>query len=210
MPACRKVSMTEVDLTQIKEQVAEVRIAKKDVFEALNQAYLDRVALRLELGIPPLGICGHGRAGKDLAAAWIGSNYNLLYTGSISKIISPLVAYSTGRSVEEAFNDRHNDRMYWFEYCNEVRRQDPTLLVKFTLSANDMAVGVRGDIELEACRSSGILDASIWIDNDRVDIDPTLEYAIDDCDIAIRNCGSKVSFFKRLRSLAGMLNLPAR
>ena len=202
--------VTTPDLLQIQEQVAEVRVARKSFINDLMHEYAISCDIRDREGIPALGFCGHGRAGKDLASAWLSANYNLRYSGSISKIIAPLVAYSTNRTVDEAFTDRHNDRMYWFEYCNELRRQDPTFLVKLTLGLNDMVAGIRGDIELEACRAEGVIDCAIWVENDRVPIDPTLEYGADDCDIVIRNCGPKLTYFRRLRSLAGMLDLPVR
>jgi hypothetical protein len=192
---------------------ADVRKAQKacgDYVAELLKSYRAAKRKRWDKGVPVIAFCGHGRAGKDLGAEWLGLNFDVHYGGSLSEIVCPLVAAALDRDVPTTFAERHQDRDYWYRFCNELRRDDPTLLAKMLLSKADIVVGVRGAAELEACRATGVIDVSLWIDNPRVIIDPTVEYTEDDCDLTVKNGHTKLAYFSKLRNLAELLKLPKK
>lgn len=193
---------------RVLDDVARAEARFKGFIKEQLVSYEEAQYVRDSKGIPVLAFCGHGRSGKDLAAEWLGANYRIRYTGSISKAICPLVAFVKGQSEEKTFNERHDDRMYWFEFCNELRRDDPTLLVKLTLVDNDVVAGIRSAIELDKCADNGVIDLSIWVDNPRVSDDPTVEFTEGDCDITIMNDSTKTAYFQRLRRFATAATLP--
>jgi len=173
----------------------------------LEARYSDRCSSRNAINLPVIAFCGHGRAGKDTAAAWFGASTAIEYCGSVSSAVCPLVANALEQPTDVAFAERHEDRQYWFEFCNELRRCDPTLLVRMTLGLGDVVAGIRGDIEFQACVQKGLVDLTVWVENPSVDIDPTLEYTRADCDIVIDNCTTKVQFYRKLQKLAEILRL---
>ena len=197
--------MSDLDLKEIREKVAKIKAEKSELLEDMISSYKVEAYRRERERIPVIAFCGPGRSGKDLACKWLSEACGTLYTGSISYAVSPLIAESLGVSREEAFADRHSDRLYWFEWCNALRSEDPTLLVKLTLIENDVVSGIRGDVELHACKEAGVIDLAVWVDNPRVDHDPTLEYSADDCDLVIRNAGGKLEYFNRLKKLSNYL-----
>jgi len=199
--------MTSVDLAQVEQDVLHALAA--------NQGYVDRCLAEFETArrrrnYPAVAFCGMGRCGKDTAGIYLASGCSVRFKGSISSVIAPLVATSLNLSVDEAFSKRHDNRMYWFEFCNELRQHDLTLLVKMTLAKSDIVGGIRAASELFECSRTGVIDLSVWVENDRVDTDPTVEYTADDCDIVVRNCGTLSEYYGKLRRLAGTLNLPIR
>ena len=197
--------MASNDLSQLRSEVAKLKEEKAPLIEEMLARYELNRELIVAAGFPVIAFCGHGRSGKDLAAKWLSSTYGVRYVGSVSYAVSPLIAVSLGVSREEAFENPHDDRMYWFEWCNALRRDDPSLLVKLTLAENDMVAGIRGDVELHACKSQGVVDLVIWVDNPRVEIDPTVEFSADDCDLVIRNTGGRLAYFSRLKLLCDYL-----
>lgn len=197
------------NIETISQLVASNESAFRDLIDQKLQIYEQQQLRTREHKIPVLAFCGYGRAGKDLAAAWLSQNYPAVrYVGSISHAVAPLVAIACGTTTEEAFATRHNNREFWFRFCNCLRRSDPTLLGKLTLAENDVLAGIRSDTELEALRSSGVVDLTIWVENPRVKFDTTVEYTYADCDISIVNDGTKHTYFTKLRSLARMLGIP--
>lgn len=191
----------------VEKDVDKALKHEKDYISVLLQDSLKRRSRRIA---PTLAFCGHGRAGKDLGAEWLGHNYHIDYGGSLSEIVCPLIACALNKPPAECFNTRHNDRDYWYRFCNILRKDDPTLLCKMLLAKADIIVGIRGAIELEACAAEGLVDLSIWVENPRVEKDPTLEYTAHDCDIVVPNAGSKLAYFSKLRRLAESLNLTLR
>jgi len=197
--------MVSSDLRALRLEVASLKEDKAPLIEEMLARYESNRVRIAEAGFPIIAFCGHGRSGKDLAAKWLSGTYGVRYVGSVSHAVSPLIAESLGMSREEAFESRHDDRMYWFEWCNALRRDDPALLVKLTLAENDMVAGIRGDVELHACKAQGVIDLAIWVDNPRVEKDPTVEFSVDDCDLVIRNSGGRLSYFNRLKLLCDYL-----
>lgn len=199
--------MTVTPDQRLPDMVDKAREKFRDVITKRLQQYAERRKTRK---LKVAAFLGPGRAGKDEAANWLRTNFDVAYSGSVSEFVCPLIAYSLGKSESAVYKSRHQDRMFWFEYCNELRRYDPAFLVKMCLANGDIIAGIRAAAELEACVSEGVIDVTFWVDNPRVDPDPTLEYCIDDCDYVIRNATHKLDYYRRLRKLAGMLGFTPR
>jgi len=174
------------DISRIPEHV--------EYHEALGHFSSIRVPKKTK---PVLAFCGPSRCGKDTACQYLSDRYGYTFFGSNSRTVCPYIAASNGVSVEDAYNNRHQHREYWFEYCNYLRRNDPTLIVRMNLQNSDCISGIRGKPELEACLRLGIIDAAIWIDRD-VERDPTLEYGVESCTEILPNRSTELSFYEVL------------
>lgn len=191
-------------IPQLAEEAMEAY--KQEILQAAAQCEIRRQ----QRGFPVLALVGPSRAGKDFGAEFLQGNYDVEYSGSMSKIISPLVAKALGKSVEEVYATRHTDKQFWFEFCNALRAKSPELLVRWSLARGDIVVGVRASAELEAAVAERLVDLTVFIDNPRVPEDPTLEYDASDCDLVLPNHAGKLEYLRRLRKLAGLLGIPKR
>ena len=126
-------------------------------------------------------IVGHGRSGKDTVAALLAEKFGYRLGGSMSYAVIPLITYSlTGRTdaymQEYCYKHRHNNRKYWYDYCNLLRQIDPLLLVKLTLSTTDFIIGIRDKDEfinsLDYFKPHNVL----WIERKGTPVDPTMDY----------------------------------
>jgi hypothetical protein len=135
---------------------------------------------------PTIAILGRGRAGKDTAGEWFGSYTDLVYTGSTSMPLCMLIATKKNIPLDVCWKSRHAEREYWYNFANELRANDPTLLARISLELGDMVIGLRDDFELQACKDAGLFDLVIWIERD-VPVDPTLKFDSSACDIIIEN-----------------------
>lgn len=199
--------MTELSQRDVLADVAKAKLECKDYIDQLI-AESDRK--RSQRKVPVLALCGPGRCGKDLGADWLGHNFCVDYGGSLSEIVAPLIGHVLGKSTEQAFAERHADRIYWFRFCNNLRLHDPRFLVRLLLAKADIIVGIRGAIELEACGRDGLIDLAVWINKPDIKADPTIEYESVDCDITIDNTSGKLAYFNKLNKLANTLGLPPR
>lgn len=174
--------------------------ANKSYIDSLNNAFRDRQRLRKDATTPVVAFCGWGRAGKDTAAQWWCKTAGLLYSGSASKIVNPLVAHMAGDDPEHCFSVRHENKDFWIEACHALRRLDLTLLIRMALGAGDVLVGVRCGKELHEARRLGMFDYSIWISR-MVPRDKTVEYGEKDCDTTVNNDGSVSALYERIERL---------
>jgi hypothetical protein len=184
---------------RIPELAEEAKEVFADHIQARHELYIQRREKRLSY-VP--AFLGHGRAGKDTVAEYLRDNYVVDYSGSVSEFVNPLVAHSLGLDEETSFTHRHKNRAFWKEYCNELRRTDPSFLVRMCLAEGDMIVGIRGINELTASVEEGVIDHTWWVENPRVPNDPTLEYDADACDFVIRNAGTLEELYERLDKIA--------
>lgn len=165
--------------------------------------------------MPVLAFCGYGRSGKDTAAEWFRDHTNLVFMGGCSWTAREYMAKRLGAdegrviTVDEAYARRHEDRMKWYTYMNEYRKDDPARLIQDCLDHSDIVCGVRDRAELLAAKEAGLLDLIIWIDRD-VPVDPTVTYTVDDCDMVIRNFGTLEVYYQRLERLARSLGLQVK
>lgn len=157
--------------------------------------------------LPKIAILGYGRAGKDEAGAWLGRNTPLIYTGSTSQVLCPLIAIELGISEEEAWNTRHANREYWFEFGNNYRKGDPAKIARKCLLASDMVIGLRDKEELQACKDARLFDLIIWIHRLGTPVDPTVTFSRNDCDLIIDNVGTLKEYHQKLHKLAKFAGL---
>lgn len=136
--------------------------------------------------VPIIAFCGHGRAGKDTCCEILRDNFHYPFDGSISKAVTHIVSEVTGYDPQEVYEQRHTQRMWWYDFCNELRASDPTLLVRLTLQRSACISGIRDKHELIACRDQGVIDYAIWVDRD-VEPDPTLTYGPEECHFFVTN-----------------------
>ena len=205
--------MNSQDLEKVMEEAVRALKLCSNYTKQLASRYADAAGDRYEEGIPVIALCGPGRCGKDTAGLYISSRYNVNFGASTSFILAHYVAAIQDRTVEDVMATRHDEgqREYLYEFGNALRRYDPSFLIRSALVENDIVAGVRAAPELYSAKADGLIDLTIWIDNPRVEHDPTLEYRSDDCDLVIRNATSLSDFYGRLDVLCDrLLKLPRR
>lgn len=182
------------DLTAIPGLVRASLEANQDRFDTLQKLYTQRSAYRTQNYLPVVIWAGYGRAGKDTAAQICAKHFGLAYSGSLSRIALPFIAYSLGLPEKEAWQQRHANREFWFHWLNEFRRVDPTLLVKLSLGVADVVAGIRSGEELAAVRRAGMADLVVWVDRSHTPVDPTVTYSPKDCHVVLGNEASLADF----------------
>ena len=195
----------DYSLHNVRERAEEAKLKHQDYIAGLMQKYAERTLWRKSKNVPVIGFCGHGRAGKDTAAEFLCGHTLAVYPGSASSMVLPVVATALGVSPEQAWNERHQHRQFWIEFCHAFRGRDYSLLIRMCLGAGDVAVGVRGRLELEHAVAEGVLGTTLWIDNNRVQPDPTVEYGPEDCDFVVPNHGSRMELYARMRKFIKIL-----
>ena len=153
-----------------------------------------------------VAFCGPGRCGKDTAAEYWAKICSLRFKGGCSYTVLPHIAKSLEMSTREAYLSRHWNRDYWYEWCNEYRKNDPARIVRESLQHSDIICGVRDKCELQAALAEGLIDLAIWILRD-VPADTTLTYSASECDIIIDNYGTIEQFHHKLTRLANALGV---
>jgi len=153
---------------------------------------------------------GWGRVGKDEAAAHLAKITGLRYAGSFSWAALPYVAARLGQHPQVAWDTRHQNRKQWYDYCNDLRATDPTILARMVLANGDITAGIRDKVELEAVAAAHLFDKIIWVDRPGIPADPTVTYDRDHpaIDFQLSNHGSLEDFHFELRGMAkswGML-----
>jgi hypothetical protein len=199
--------MENYSLDGLEERADRARQAHAGYVEGLMLAYKERRVWREARGLPAIGVCGHGRAGKDTSAEYICARLGAKYPNSASWQMLPMVAHMVGIDRQAAWDTRHQHREFWINACHALRSYDYSMLVRMCLGAGDIAVGIRGRLELEACLREGVLDFALWVDNPRVQPDVTVEYGMADCDFTIVNSGSLMSLYGRLDKMLHLLKL---
>jgi hypothetical protein len=155
-------------------------------------------------------IVGPGRAGKDTACAYLATVTRLRFAGTTSLYLARFVAARLGVSDQEAYRTRHQNRNFWHRVGKEIRRQDPALLIRQSLEHAEIVGGIRDREEIAACRREELVDLIVWIANDRVPRDSTVQFSERDCDLTIPNHWSLEEFHQRLLRLARFAGLPLR
>jgi hypothetical protein len=154
--------------------------------------------------------CGYGRAGKDEAASTLGRITHLPYAGSYSWAVLPLVAKSLGLHPQVAWETRAANRQYWYEFCNDLRKDDAAKLSRMVLLQGKVAAGLRDKVELEATKAAGLFNRIVWIDRPGTPVDPTVTFGPEDCDEVLLNIGDLKCFHVLLFEWAINHRLPLK
>lgn len=191
--------------TDLLERARASREKFKDYVAQKLDGFAERQARRRERAVPVLAFLGMGRAGKDTSAEYFCLKTGLSYVGSSSSMVLPIIADSIGVPPARAWVERHQNRQFWIDWCHAFRHDDPAMLVKMSLGCGDVAVGVRGKVELHTVQQQKLIDYTVWVDNPRVENDPTVEFGVADCDFSIPNYGGVTGLYQRIDVLVRML-----
>jgi hypothetical protein len=160
-------------------KLPEIVAAAKQQFhgyvEGLMEAYETRRDRRRERGVQVVNFVGHGRCGKDESASRFSKITRAEYGGATSTIVNPMIAWCLGLDEETSFKSRHDNRVYWYHWCCEFRKDDPGQLAKMLLGQGDIVVGTRSLTELQAAAQECV-DVTVWINRLNIPPDPTMEY----------------------------------
>lgn len=154
---------------------------------------------------------GHGRHGKDTACEALAKATGWRNAGTTSIYLTPYVVAEYKKLgmhhlIQDAYLHRHRNRELWRRVGDEIRKDDPALLVRESLKVGDIAGGCRGLPEILAVRRESVVDLIVWVDaSKRKPPDPTMEFGPEHADIIVDNNGTEAEFVQRLRRLGGVL-----
>lgn len=163
--------------------------------------------------LPNILLVGHGRCGKDTACEYLAKITTLRNAGTTSKYLCMEVAHRLGLSEEEAYARRHESdemRIQWYNIGNEIREKGPTTLARMAFENGEISGGVRDYEEIVSCKNEGLADIIIWVENNRVPMDPTVKFTSKECDLVIENNWTLEEFYERLARFANFAKLPFR
>lgn len=199
--------MPNYTLDGLTERIRAAKDKHADYLALLLNHYEQRSEMRRAKNIGVLAFCGYGRAGKDLSAEYLCrlSKGRLKYPGSLSMIALPIIATAAEDTEDHAWAHRHNVRDFWIEACHALRGDDYSLLLRLSLGRGDVVAGVRGLFKIDDISRRNVVAGTIWVRNNRVEKDKTVEYDEEDCNCTIVNNGSRLELFARLRKFVGLL-----
>ena len=154
---------------------------------------------------------GHGRHGKDTACETLAKATGWKNAGTTSIYLTPYVVKEYERLgmhhlIRDAYAHRHANRELWRRVGDEIRRDDPALLVRDALKVGPITGGCRGAPEVEAVRRESLVDLIVWVDaSKRHPLDPTVEFDCSVADLIIDNNGTEEEFVCRVRRLGAAL-----
>lgn len=156
-----------------------------------------------------IGISGPGRCGKDTAAEWLGRHTTMRYKAGTSLWAASMVFDHLQRAdgpryatKDDCWQDRHNHRMLWAEVIAQYNRDDPVAMYRDCLAEQDILTGVRWRHEFEAINAAGLVDLWVWVERPGVELDLTMQYTADNCDVVVLNTGTLGAFLGRWLRLA--------
>ncbi len=194
------------------ELIQEAMRACHKYVGSLEAQYLERSAWRAKNGYPVLSYQGLGRSGKDTAAQHVAEISELKYGGSTSNVVLPLIAHSLGVSEDDAWDTRHKNRTFWFNWCNLFRQlYGQETLARYLLGLGDFVVGLRSDIEVRAVHKAGLVTHWVWVERPGVADDPTVEFnwkLIQSLHgLRLSNEGALAAYLEKVRAHAWMAGL---
>lgn len=159
-------------------------------------------------------IIGSGRMGKDTVAEilrdYLGFQFESSSFAAYEIFIWDLFKEKYGyKTIEEAYENRHNHRAELFELISAYNSPDKTKLARGIVERTGMYVGMRCKEEVEACMKGGVFDLIIWVDaSDRVDyVEDSSSITIDKtcADVIIDNNGTKAELINKVCNLGRIL-----
>lgn len=160
---------------------------------------------------PRLLLIGHGRHGKDTAAALLADRLRLSFVSSsefaAAHAVWPLVAdLGIWADWRAAYADRAQHRELWFHAIAAANARPGPSLAARILEDHDLYVGMRARAEFD--RSRHLFDLVIWVDaGDRLPPEPTSsnELTRADADLVLDNNGAEADLPARVRDLAWVI-----
>lgn len=137
---------------------------------------------------------GHGRCGKDTAARTLHGKGPNRFGGSTSWHALPFMAEYLNVPPQIAWDERHENRVLWWEKCNELREADPLFLIRRALKHGNICTGIRDRVEIDAAKSSGLFSSILWIDRPGLPEDPTVKFTKEDCTDVLTNDSDVLTF----------------
>jgi len=110
-------------------------------------------------------VIGHAQHGKDTVAEMLGLSFSSSSQKALEIFLFDKLNETRSedyRTLEEAFEDRHENRELWHNLIAEYNTPDKTKLCRGILKDNDCYVGMRCDKEYEACKH--LFDHIFWVD----------------------------------------------
>lgn len=157
--------------------------------------------------MPTIMLVGMGRAGKDEGGLYLEKITGLKFAGTTSKYLCDFYTEEYGGTWQENYDNRHSNRMKWYELGNRLREKDPGLLLRQALKHGSITGGVRDKCEVVYARENDIVDLVVWVENKNVPVDPTVMFTAADCDMIVENNGTLEEYHHRLRRLAKFAGL---
>ncbi len=200
----------QIDWPDLPEKVEAARHVFRGYIDDLEANFQTRHSRLRQAGLPIAAWCGYGRAGKDEAGLWLSRHSDYAYWGSVSMTLLPLVAWAQTMPIPIAWETRHQNRKYWFQFGNLLRKYDVTCIARWSMAHADMAVGIRAKPELLGCLRDGIVTHAVWVDRPGVEVDPTVEYGREDCTHVLTNDGTLAEYHAKLSQFCSNLGIPLR
>jgi len=123
---------------------------------------------------------GWGRTGKDEGAQYCEAHLGLRYGGSTSWAAKEDIAKAMGVHPMTAWEQRHNNRQFWKDHCDWLRRDDPCLLIRRALATGDVIAGIRDRVELFAVMNERLFDVVYWVNRPDAPEDFTVTFTQED------------------------------
>jgi hypothetical protein len=145
-------------------------------------------------------VVGHAQHGKDTVCEEIAAATGLKNAGTTSVYLAKYVAAREGVDVDTAYANRRRseaDRQRWRQIGDEIRTNDPALLVREAFKVGEVTGGCRGLPEITAVRSEGLADLIVWVDaSPRVGPDSTMEFGPEWADVVLLNSAPDEHVFR--------------
>ena len=197
---------------------------------AVRANYKPRVVLKERRPLR-IAICGNKDAGKDKLAQCIKSMVpsSCVEVASISRhVLLPLMLetfYDKAWNIyirEQSFEDRELCRQFWFDAGASITAVDPSFLIRWAVRERDeltgiaatfdlirnpsiiLVTGIRGEHELDAAMSEGLLDFSIYVSR-RGTADVTNQIKPSKTDVVFYNSGTVHDMRERVSRLVRSL-----
>lgn len=115
-------------------------------------------------------IIGDARHGKDTVAEMIHDEFGLSFNSSSMKA-AELIMFNLMneyhdkdyKTVKECFEDRVNHRKLWYDEICKFNALDKSRLAKEIMKDSDIYVGMRSELEIQACIKNNIFDHIIGV-----------------------------------------------
>ncbi len=194
----------------LEERVAATLTTMAGYVAVKDKKYKDRALLRRVNKFPVLSFTGMGRSGKDTAAELLNEelqqvkfrhNFKPTYAGSTSKSVLPFMSHTLKMNEEVLFNERHEHRRFWIDYCIMLRKNDPTLLARMLLAESDYLVGLREKIEITSVIDARVAAVHIWIERPGTPVDETVLFEAADCPLRLLNDKGLEEFRAKIKLL---------